>query len=205
MYNPLYNAIIINTYENTIIIALSLGNWGELLKLRRFNIKKVINNTGEETNVRLIGADGQQIGIILLNQAIKLAEERDLDLVELDSEATPIVCKIMDYKKHIYDVKKQKSEAKKKGKRTQMKEIKFRPGTEEADYQVKIRKLVKFLKNGNKTKITMTFKGREITHHEIGLDLLKRVECDLSDVGTTEVRPTTRERQLTMIIVPKKK
>jgi len=116
-----------------------------------------------------------------------------------------VVCKVMDYGKHVFESKKQKAAAKKKQKRTQVKEMKFRPGTEEGDYQVKLRNLVRFLENGDKAKVTLRFRGREMAHQEIGMELLKRVEADLAELGSVEQFPKMEGRQLTMVIAPKKK
>jgi translation initiation factor IF-3 len=115
------------------------------------------------------------------------------------------VCKIMDYGKHIFEAKKQKAAQKKKAKRTQIKEMKFRPGTDEGDYQVKLRNLVRFLENGDKAKVTLRYRGREMAHQELGMEILKRVESDLSELGAVEQFPKMEGRQLTMVIAPKKR
>lgn len=154
--------------------------------------------------VRLIGADGEQVGIVPLAQAKAKAEEASLDLVQI-ADADPIVCKIMDYNKHVYEAKKQQAAAKKKQVRTQIKEVKFRPGTEEGDYQVKLRNLVRFLEHGDKAKVTLRYRGREMAHQEIGMELLKRVEQDLEELGNVEQFPKMEGRQLTMVIAPKKR
>ena len=127
-----------------------------------------------------------------------------MDLV-LIADSDPAVCKVMDYGKHICDAKKQKAAQKKKAKRTQIKEMQFRPGTEEGDYQVKLRNLTRFLENGDKAKVTLRFRGREMAHQEIGMELLKRVEADLAELGGVEQFPKMEGRQLTMVIAPKKK
>jgi len=154
--------------------------------------------------VRLIGADGEQVGIVPIAEARAAATAASLDLVKI-TDSDPIVCKIMDYGKHVFEAKKQKAAAKKKQKRTQVKEMKFRPGTEEGDYQVKLRNLVRFLENGDKAKVTLRFRGREMAHQEIGMELLKRVEADLAELGGVEQFPKMEGRQLTMVIAPKKK
>ena len=154
--------------------------------------------------VRLIGADGEQVGIVSLKDARAAAEAATMDLV-LIADSDPAVCKIMDYGKHVFEAKKQKAAQKKKQKRTQVKEMKFRPGTEEGDYQVKLRNLVRFLENGDKAKVTLRFRGREMAHQEIGMELLKRVEADLAELGGVEQFPKMEGRQLTMVIAPKKK
>jgi translation initiation factor IF-3 len=121
------------------------------------------------------------------------------------AENDPPVCKVMDYGKHVFESKKQKAAQRKKAKRTQIKEMKFRPGTEEGDYQVKLRNLVRFLENGDKAKVTLRYRGREMAHQEIGMELLKRVEVDLSELGTVEQFPKMEGRQLIMVIAPKKR
>ena len=121
------------------------------------------------------------------------------------AENDPPVCKIMDYGKHVFESKKQKAAQRKRAKRTQIKEMKFRPGTEEGDYQVKLRNLVHFLENGDKAKVTLRYRGREMAHQEIGMELLKRVEADLAELGNVEQFPKMEGRQLTMVIAPKKR
>ena len=121
------------------------------------------------------------------------------------AENDPPVCKIMDYGKHVFESKKQKAAQRKRAKRTQIKEMKFRPGTEEGDYQVKLRNLIRFLENGDKAKVTMRYRGREMAHQEIGMELLKRVEADLAELGNVEQFPKMEGRQLTMVIAPKKR
>lgn len=153
---------------------------------------------------RLIGPDGTQIGIVPVNDALVAAQEAGLDLVKI-SEADPIVCKVMDYGKHLYELKKQKNEAKKKQHQVQIKEVKFRPNTEEGDYQVKLRNLVRFLEAGDKAKITLRYRGREMAHQELGMQLLQRIEKDLEELATVEQRPKMEGRQLVMVLAPKKK
>ena len=133
----------------------------------------MINDQITADPVRLVGADGEQVGVVPLSEALAAAERASLDLVQI-ADSDPVVCKVMDYGKHIFEAKKQKSAQKKKQKRTQVKEIKFRPGTEEGDYQVKLRNLVRFLENGDKAKVTLRYRGREMAHQEIGMELLKR-------------------------------
>jgi translation initiation factor IF-3 len=153
---------------------------------------------------RLIGPDGTQIGIVPVNDALEAAQEAGLDLVKI-SEADPIVCKVMDYGKHLYELKKQKSEAKKKQHQVQIKEVKFRPNTEEGDYQVKLRNLIRFLEAGDKAKITLRYRGREMAHQELGMQLLQRIEKELEELATVEQRPKMEGRQLVMVLAPKKK
>jgi len=137
-------------------------------------------------------------------EAQAAAEAAGMDLVMM-AENDPPVCKVMDYGKHVFESKKQKAAQRKKAKRTQIKEMKFRPGTEEGDYQVKLRNLVRFLENGDKAKVTLRYRGRELAHQEIGMELLKRVEVDLSELGTVEQFPKMEGRQLIMVIAPKKR
>jgi len=154
--------------------------------------------------VRLIDAEGEQVGIVSIEEAQASAEAAGLDLVMM-ADSDPPVCKVMDYGKHIFEAKKQKAAQRKKTKRIQVKEMKFRPGTDEGDYQVKLRNLVRFLENGDKAKVTLRYRGREMAHQEIGMELLKRVEADLSELGTVEQFPKMEGRQLTMVIAPKKR
>jgi len=155
--------------------------------------------------VRLIGTEGEQIGVVSIAEALRIAEEAELDLVEVAADAKPPVCRIMDYGKYLFEENKKKHAARKKQKQIQIKEIKFRPGTEEGDYQVKLRNLVRFLEDGDRAKITLRFRGREMAHQELGLKLLKRIEADLAEVGTVEQFPKLEGRQMVMVIVPKKK
>ena len=134
-----------------------------------------------------------------------MAEEAELDIVEVSPTAKPPVCRIMDYGKFVFEEKKKRHDAKKKQKQVQIKEVKFRPGTEEGDYQVKLRNLTRFLTNGDKTKVTLRFRGREMAHQELGLKLLKRVEADLAELGIVEAFPRMEGRQMVMVIAPKKK
>ena len=151
-----------------------------------------------------MGAAGEQLGVVPLREAVAVAEAANMDLVQV-ADSDPVVCKVMDYGKHVFEAKKQKSAQRKKQKRTQVKEMKFRPGTEDGDYQVKLRNLTRFLENGDKAKVTLRFRGREMAHQEIGMELLKRVEADLIELGTVEQFPKMEGRQLTMVIAPKKK
>jgi len=128
-----------------------------------------------------------------------------MDLVLIAPDAEPVVCKLMDYGKHIFEVKKQKAVQKKKQKQSQIKEMKFRPGTEEGDYQVKLRNRVRFLEAGDKAQVALRFRGREMAHQELGMQLLKRVEADLAELGTVEQYPKMEGRQMIMVIAPKKK
>ncbi len=154
--------------------------------------------------MRLIGADGEQVGIVPIEQARQVALEAALDLVQI-TDSDPVVCKVMDYGKHVFEAKKQQNLAKKKQVRTQVKEVKFRPGTEDGDYQVKLRNLIRFLEHGDKAKVTLRYRGREMAHQELGMKLLKRVENDLAEYGAVEQFPKMEGRQLTMVIAPKKR
>lgn len=144
------------------------------------------------------------MGVIGFRDALARAQEVELDLVKI-SDSDPIVCKLMDYGKFQYEQKKQANEAKKKQHRTQVKEVKFRPGTEDGDYQVKLRNLIRFLEAGDKAKITLRYRGREMAHQELGMQLMNRIEADLGDLGTVEQRPKMEGRQMVMVIAPKKK
>ena len=172
---------------------------------RRVQARPPINENITAREVRLIGADGQQIGVVSIAEAIQAAEEAKLDLVEIVADAVPPVCRIMDYGKHLFEKKKQAAEAKKNQKQAQIKEVKFRPGTEEGDYQVKLRNLVRFLTDGDKAKVSLRFRGREMAHQELGMELLKRVENDLAEYGAVEQHPKMEGRQLIMVIAPKKR
>ncbi|MDD3448935.1 MAG: translation initiation factor IF-3 [Gammaproteobacteria bacterium] len=157
------------------------------------------------SEVRVIDAEGEQLGVLPVREALRMAEEAELDLVEVSPTAKPPVCRIMDYGKFLFEKNKQRQVAKKKQKQVQIKEVKFRPGTEEGDYQVKLRNLVRFLNEGDKAKITLRFRGREMAHQELGLKLLNRVEQDLVELGAVEQRPRMEGRQMVMVIAPKKK
>ena len=153
----------------------------------------------------MTGLPEGQGGIMSLIDAKKLAAEATMDLVEVSPNADPPVCKIMDYGKFLFDQNKKLQMAKKKQKQIQVKEIKFRPGTDIGDYNVKLRNLIKFLEEGNKTKITVRFRGREMAHREIGMELLKRVEKDLIELAAVEQFPKMEGRQMVMVLGPKKK
>lgn len=155
--------------------------------------------------MRLIGADGEQIGVVSTRDALSRAEDEGLDLVEISPNAEPPVCKIMDFGKFMFEQQKKASAARKNQKQMQVKEIKFRPGTDEGDYKVKLKKLVSFLEDGDKVKITLRFRGREMAHRELGLELLNRVQADLDELGTVEQRPQLEGRQMVMVLGPKKR
>jgi translation initiation factor IF-3 len=155
--------------------------------------------------VRLIDAEGQQVGIVQTRDALERATAEGLDLVEIVPNAEPPVCRLMDFGRFLFDQKKKKNEAKKKQKQVQVKEVKFRPGTDEGDYQVKLRNLTRFLSDGDKAKVTMRFRGREHAHRDLGLKLLRRVEGDLAELSTVEQQPAMEGRQMVMVLGPKKK
>jgi len=155
--------------------------------------------------VRLIDSDGTQVGIVSNRDALQKAQEAGLDLVEIVPNANPPVCRIMDYGKFLFEENKKRNKAKKKQKQVQLKEVKFRPGTDEGDYQVKLRNLIRFLEEGDKAKVTLRFRGREMAHQDLGRQLLRRVETDLSDYGTVEQRPKMEGRQMVMVLGPIKK
>ena len=157
------------------------------------------------SQVRLIGSDGSQVGIVSRDEALGDARNQDLDLVLIAPDAEPPVCKIMDYGKHLFEQKKVKAAQKKKQKQTQVKEMKFRPGTEEGDYQVKLRNLIRFLTEGDKAKVSLRFRGREMVHPEIGMKLLDRITIDLEEYGTVENEPKFEGRQVVMVLAPKKR
>ncbi len=155
--------------------------------------------------MRLIGIDGEQLGIVKLAQAFELAEEHDVDLVEIAPMAQPPVCRLMDYGKFKYQEQKRQHEARIKQKTIQVKEIKFRPATDEGDYQVKVRNLRRFLEDGDKCKVTLRFRGREMAHQELGMRVLERVRDDLNDIAQVESMPKLEGRQMVMVLTPRKK
>ena len=155
--------------------------------------------------MRLSGVDNEPLGIVSLAEAFRLAEEKNVDLVEIAPNAVPPVCRLMDYGKFKYSEQKKAHEAKLKQKIIQVKEVKFRPGTDEGDYSIKLRNLIKFLEEGDKTKITLRFRGREMAHQDIGMRVLERLRTDLDAVGVIEQFPKLEGRQMVMVVGPKKK
>jgi translation initiation factor IF-3 len=153
----------------------------------------------------VIGADGGQAGVMSRQEALQLAGAADLDLVEVSPNADPPVVRIMDYGKFLFEQNKKAHSAKRKQKQIQVKEVKFRPGTGEGDYQIKLRNLIRFLSEGDKAKVTLRFRGREMVHQDIGRRLLDRIATDLKDVGTVEQNPVMEGRQMVMVFAPKKK
>jgi translation initiation factor IF-3 len=164
-----------------------------------------INGDINTPEIRLVGIEGEQLGVVPVTEALRMAEEAEIDLVEIAPTAKPPVCRLMDYGKFKYRESKKAHEAKLKQKQMQVKEVKFRPGTDDGDYNIKVRNLVRFLTEGDKAKITLRFRGREMAHQELGMALLKRVEKDLQEVGTVEQFPRLEGRQMIMIVGPKKK
>ncbi len=155
-------------------------------------------------NVRLIDENGEQVGIVATDEAVQRAEGVNLDVVELDPNADPPVCRIMDFGKWKFEQSKKQQAAKKKQKQIQVKEVKFRPGTDSGDYEVKLRSLRRFLEEGDKIKITLRFRGREMAHQELGLELLERVEKDLEEHATVDQRPKMEGRLMVMTMSPRK-
>ncbi len=162
------------------------------------------NQQIQATEVRLIDVDGEQVGIVSLQDALEKATSKQLDLVEISPGAEPPVCRIMDYGKHLVEEKQKAKEGRKKQRQTQVKEIKFRPGTDIGDYEVKLRNLIRFLEAGDKAKITVRFRGREMAHQELGMEMMKRIEIDLEEIATVEQYPKMEGRQLLMVLSPKK-
>ena len=166
--------------------------------------KNRINDDITSPEVRLITADGENVGIVSINDARQRASESQLDLVEIVPNGEPPVCRVMDFGKFLFELNKKKAAAKRKQKQVQVKEIKFRPGTDDGDYEIKLRNLKRFLDNGDKVKVTLRFRGREMVHQELGGLMLKRVEADLSDMGSVEQFPKMEGRQMVMVIAPKR-
>lgn len=164
-----------------------------------------LNNEIAVPEIRLIDAEGEQAGVVNIRAALQMAEEAGLDLVEIAPTAQPPVCRIMDYGKFKYQEAKKAHEAKLKQKQVQVKEIKLRPGTDENDYQIKLRNMIKFLEEGDKVKVTLRFRGREMAHQEFGMRQLERIKTDLEAVGAVEQMPKMEGRQMIMIIGPAKK
>jgi len=149
--------------------------------------------------------DNEPLGIVKLADAFRMSEQQDVDLVEIAPQASPPVCRLMDYGKFKYSEAKKQHEAKLKQKIVQVKEVKFRPGTDDGDYNVKLRNLTRFLEDGDKTKITLRFRGREMAHQEIGMRMLERLKTDLDEFGQVEQMPKMEGRQMIMVLAPKKK
>lgn len=163
-----------------------------------------INDEIDAKSIRLIDADGEALGIVPMREAQLKAQDAGLDLVEIAPNAEPPVCRIMDYGKYLFEINKKQSHQKKKTKQQQLKEIKFRPATDIGDYNIKLRKISDFLEDGCKVKITVRFKGREIMHHKLGLDLLRRVEHDLMESASIDSTPKSEGKQITMVVSPRR-
>jgi translation initiation factor IF-3 len=163
------------------------------------------NEEIEAPKVRVIDSAGSQAGVMSLAEALEVAKAEGLDLVEVSPMADPPVCRVMDFGKYLFELNKKAQTAKRKQKQVHVKEIKFRPGTDEGDYKIKLRKLIEFLQSGDKTKVTLRFRGREMAHQELGAKLLARVRDDLDEIGTVEQMPQLEGRQMVMVMAPKKK
>ena len=163
------------------------------------------NDEIEAKEIRVIGSDGEQVGVLSREAALQLAAASAMDLVEISPTAVPPVCRIMDFGKFLFEANKKAHAAKRKQKQIQVKEIKFRPGTDKGDYDIKMRNLIRFLEAGDKAKVTLRFRGREMAHQEIGVQLLQKVRQDLEAIGTVEQFPRLEGRQMVMVIAPKKK
>ncbi|WVN42777.1 translation initiation factor IF-3 [beta proteobacterium MWH-UniP1] len=164
-----------------------------------------INGEITAPEIRLVGVDNEALGIVRVSQAIEMAEQAEVDLVEIAPQADPPVCKLMDYGKFKYQEQKRAHDARLKQKVIQVKEVKFRPGTDENDYQVKLRNLTRFLEEGDKVKVTLRFRGREMAHQEYGVRQLERIKADVEEMAQVEQMPKLEGRQMVMVISPKKK
>lgn len=155
--------------------------------------------------MRLIGIDGDQIGIVSIEDALKAASEAGVDLVEMSADASPTVCRLMDFGKFLFEEKKRKAEAKKKQKQFQLKEIKFRPTTDEGDYKIKMKRITQFLEDGDKVKVTIRFRGREMSHQEFGMRLIKRIVAELDETVVVEQEAKLEGKQMAMVVAPARK
>ena len=152
--------------------------------------------------VRLVGEDGEMIGVVAIDDALKQARAKSLDLVEISPQAEPPVCKIMDFGKYKYDQKKRAQEAKSKQKAASLKEVKFRPNIGQNDFEVKLRQMRKFLEAGDKVKVTLRFKGREVVHNDVGMNLFARIQEELVDIAKTDIEPKLEGKQILMMLIP---
>ncbi|MEE9492438.1 MAG: translation initiation factor IF-3 [Gammaproteobacteria bacterium] len=168
-------------------------------------VKHRINDDITASEVRLIDQDGEQAGVVSIDKAREMATAASMDLVEIAPQGEPPVCRLMDYGKFRFEEQKKRQQARKKQKQIQVKEIKFRPGTDIGDYNIKLRNLTRFLEDGDKVKVTLRFRGREMAHQHLGRDLLKRVEADLAELGSVEQFPKMEGRQMIMVLAPKKR
>tara|TARA_B100001093_G_scaffold518891_1_gene605433 strand:- start:5227 stop:5820 length:594 start_codon:yes stop_codon:yes gene_type:complete len=182
------------------------SNWLDgVIYIKKESKRLRLNEEIFAEEVRLVDSDGSQVGIVSIEHALEVARDKTLDLVEISPDADPPVCKVMDYGKHVFDIKKKISLQRKKQKQTQVKEMKFRPGTDEGDYQIKLRSVTRFLENGDKAKVTLRFRGREMAHQELGMAMVKRIEEDLSSLAQVEQYPKMEGRQMTMVLAPRGK
>ncbi len=180
--------------------------WRALIKKAAKRAERaLLNDEIAVRTLRLIAANGQQVGIVSRDDALLEAKRSAMDLVLIAPDANPPVVKVMDYGKHLFEAKKTRAAQRRNQKQIQVKEIKFRPGTEEGDYQVKLRNLIRFLEDGDKAKVSLRFRGREMVHPEIGMKLMSRIEEDLADYGSMETEPKFEGRQVVMILAPKKR
>jgi translation initiation factor IF-3 len=163
-----------------------------------------LNQEIDNPRVRLIDMNGTNLGVVSIDEAQRMADQAELDLVEIVPNADPPVCRVMNYGKYKFEQSKKAQQSRKKQKQIQVKEVKFRPGTEEGDYRVKIRNITRFLSEGDKAKVTIRFRGREMMHQELGAQLLQRVESDLEGIGAVEQRPKLEGRQMVMVLSPRK-
>lgn len=176
-----------------------LNNWGGVVISKEL----MINEEIREKEVRLIGSDGSQLGIVALKEALKLATEKNLDLVNIAPQATPPVCKIMDYGKYRFEINKKEKEAKKKQKIISIKEIRISPTIEDHDFNVKAKQLVQFLKDGDKVKVTVRFRGREVNYSSLGAALLDKFALVVEEIANIEKRPKLEGKNMTMVVSPK--
>ncbi|MCX7116131.1 MAG: translation initiation factor IF-3 [Gammaproteobacteria bacterium] len=172
---------------------------------KRESARARVNEHITVVDVRLIDAEGNQLGIVATQEALRLALEQELDLVEISPTAQPPVCRIMNYGKFLFELNKKQNVAKKKQKQNQVKELKFRPTTEEGDYQVKLRNLTRFLEHGDKVKITIRFRGREVAHQDLGMRMIERLQVDIAEHAVVEQHAKREGRQIVMVLAPKKK
>lgn len=172
---------------------------------KRESARARVNEQITSHEIRVIGSNGDQLGVMSAREALRIAQEEELDLVEISPTAKPPVCRVMNYGKYLFELNKKQAAAKKKQKQVQIKELKFRPTTDEGDYQVKLRNLLRFLEHGDKVKITVRFRGREVSHQELGMELLDRLKKDTQEHGVVEQEAKREGKQLGMVIGPKKK
>ena len=167
--------------------------------------KHRINGEIRIPEVRLIGIEGEQLGVVKVTDALDMAEEHDVDLVEIAPQAEPPVCRLMDYGKFRYQEQKRQQEARSKQKIIQIKEVKFRPGTDDGDFNVKLRNVRRFIEDGDKVKVSLRFRGREMAHQELGMRVLERVRDEVEEICQVEAMPKLEGRQMIMVLAPKKK